>query len=163
MRKIKNIKKLAKVNDEKAREELCRIVIRDFSKAKREFVATCCGPDKEFWLYKDAVTKLSTTFKGFAKELILTDCSWQNQLFEVIAEGRMRVEDIILYLMACSVIPDEAQSVLNEDHDFEKMFSVAYGWQVFLCKHGMHEMFVADDKYNWHITFSVFNNIPEIC
>ena len=50
----KNLRELAKINDEKAREEICRIVIKEFSKAKREFVATYCGPDKEFRLYKDS-------------------------------------------------------------------------------------------------------------
>ena len=164
MKDVKNtkaFKELAKINDEKAREEIYRIVIRDFSKAKREFVATYCGPDKELWLYKDSVTKLSTTFKKFAKALILTDCPWQNELFFHIANGYMEIEGMILYLMACSVIPPQAQSALDTDHSLEKMFFVAYGWQVVVCHLRYNELIVADQRYNWRICSTIVNDISK--
>ena len=155
----KNLRELARINDEKAREEICRIVIKEFSKAKREFVATYCGPDKEFRLYKDSVTKLSTTFKEIAKEVILTDCPLQNLLFDAIASSDTGTEGIILYLMSWSVIPTNAQDVLEKDHSIEKMFSVAYGWQVAMCGHGLTQLIYVDEKYNWHIGYDILSGI----
>lgn len=157
----KNIKELAKINDEKAREEICRIVIKDFSKAKREFVATYCGQGKDFRLHKDAVTKLSMTFKKYAKTLILTDCPLQNLLFDAIANSNTGTEGVILYLMSCSVIPTNAQDVLEKDHSIEKMFSVAYGWQVAMCGHGLTQLIYADEKYNWHIGYDILVDISK--
>lgn len=156
----KNLRELVKINDEKAREEICRIVIKEFSKAKREFVATYCGPDKEFRLYKDSVTKLSTTFKEIAKEVILTDCPLQNQLFDAIANYYMGIEESVFYLMSLSVIPIQAQDVLEKDHNLEKMFSVAYAWQSVVCWHGLNELITVDEKYRWHITHDLFVGSP---
>lgn len=155
----KNLRELAKINDEKAREEICRIVIKEFSKAKREFVATYCGPDKEFRLYKDSVTKLSTTFKGFVKDVLLIDSSLQNQLFDAIADGCLDVEGIALLLMSFSVIPHIAQDTLEKDHTVEKMFSAAYAWQVALCHLNFNVLRAVDEKYNWHITFPLLEAI----
>lgn len=161
MKTMESIKELAKVNDEVAREEICRIIIRRFNECKKEFVNTYCGPDKELVFYDDAIDNLTTDFEERSKKVILTNCPFQNDLFKGIAEGQTSIDGATLYLMTCFLIPIQAQDILCADHDFEKCFFVAYGWQTLVYHQSFDELFIADEKFNWNIVHLIVKEIEE--
>lgn len=161
MENMETIRELAKINNEKTRDEICRIVIRRFNEAKNEFVATYCGPNKALKFYEDAMDNLVADFEERAKKSILTDCPFQNETFELIADGGMSIDGAILYLMTCFLIPIPVQDVLCADHDFNKCFFVAYGWQTLVCHQSFDELAIADEKFNWNIVHLIAKEIEK--
>lgn len=161
METMETIRELAKINDEMAREEICRIIISRFNECKKKFVNTYCGPDKEVKFYEDAMDNLAADFEKRAKKSILTDCPFQNETFELIADGGMSIDGAILYLMTCFLIPIPVQDVLCADHDFNKCFFVAYGWQTLVCHQSFDELAIADEKFNWNIVHLITKEIEK--